>query len=180
MSPSGLLLPRVLGALLLRTRTYAEVSDDANAGIQSGMIVVIAGILEGTVSAAAHGDPAVESTQVLYSVSAALIGWLLWSLLLFAVGARALGHSSEFPRVVRAVALTHAPVLVYGLAAIPGLQLWAGLLLVISLIWFAAALVAAARGVFGVTQVRALIIAGTTLASHEVLHQLFRIFGLVG
>lgn len=180
LAPSGLLLPRVFGALLLRTRAYAEVASDVHAGIQSGMIVVIAGILEGTVSAAVHQDPMVESTQILYSVTAALIGWFLWSFLLFTVGARAFGHSSEFPPVLRVIAFAHAPVLIYGLAAVPGLQRWAGALLVLSLLWFAAALVAAARGVFAVTALRAFVIVGLTLASHEVLRQAFRLFGLVG
>ncbi len=170
----------MLGALLLRTRIYADVAADAYAGIQAGIVVVIAGVLEATVSAAVHEDPTLDSVRILYSVVAAIMGWFLWSLLLFAVGARAFDHSSEFPPVLRAVAFAHTPVLIYGLAAIPGLQLWTGALFLVSLAWFAAALLTAARAVFAVSGQRALAIVAATMASHEVLHQLLRLFGLMG
>jgi hypothetical protein len=66
------------------------------------------------------------------------------------------------------------------LAAIPGVHLWAGLLFFLSLLWFAAALVAAVEGALAVPTRRALLITIVSLVSHEVLHQGLRLFGLMG
>jgi len=173
------LLPRVAGALLLRPRTYREVGEDESAGIQAGLVIVLVGVIEATVLSTAHGAPALDSEQMIYSVLAALIGWLVWSAIVFAVGARLFGHPLDFRAVARAVAFTHAPALVYGIAAVSPFTEWRGLALIASLLWFAAALVACVEGLLQVTTSRALGITAAALVTHEALHQALRLAGLM-
>ena len=109
----------------------------------------------------------------------ALHGWLVWSGILFAVGARLFEEPVEFCPLLRAVAFAHAPGIVYGLAAFPGLTEWAGLILLGSLLWFVAALVACVQGTMAVAPTRALAITGASLLTHEVIHQALRLGGLM-
>ncbi|MGH7896462.1 MAG: hypothetical protein ACREQQ_00800, partial [Candidatus Binatia bacterium] len=132
---SRLLLPRVIGALSLSQRTFAVVAADGSAGVQAGLIVVLAGIVEGSVVSSVHGETTLDTGQLVYSVVAALIGWVVWGGVVYAVSTRIFDHPAELRPVLRAVAFTHAPALVYGLALIPGLTTWAGLLLLLSLLW---------------------------------------------
>jgi hypothetical protein len=173
-----LLLPRVAGALALRPQTYGEVAEDEAAGIQAGLLVVVVGILESSVLAAVH-DEALDMPSVLYGVLAALIGWIVWSAILFAVAARLFEEPIDFRPLLRAVAFAHAPGLVYGLAALPSLTGWAGLLLVVSLLWFVGALFACVRGAVAVGAGRAAAITASALFAHEVLHQALRLGGLM-
>jgi len=172
-------VPRVVGALALRPQTYREIAADESAGIQAGLLVVLLGMIEASMLAAVHGEPAFEMGGVLYCVAAALIGWLVWSGVLFVIGSRVFDEPVEFRPLLRAVAFAHAPGIVYGLAALPGLTQWAGLVLVVSLLWFAAALVACVRGAMDVVPTRALAITGAALLTHEVIHQALRLYGLM-
>lgn len=156
--PSGLLLPRVLGALLLRAETFAEVARDDRAGVQAGLVVLLGGVVEAAVYAAVHGLPAVHSSLIFLWMLAALIGWIFWSILLWLVGVRLFEHAADFTAVARAVAFAHAPTLVYGLGAVAGLTRWEGLIRALSLAWFSGTLLAATRGAFQVPLRRALAI----------------------
>jgi hypothetical protein len=176
---SRLLLPRVVGALLLRPRTYQEVAQDRSAGLQAGLIIVIVGVIEAAVISSVHGDPVLDSERLFYSVLAALFGWIVWSGIVFVVGSRLFEHALDFRAILRAVAFAHAPAIPYGLAALPGLTEWAGLLLVASLLWFAAAMAACVQGAMEVSPGRSFAISGVALASHEVLHQALRLAGLM-
>ena len=168
------------GALLLRPATFREVAGDEFAGVQAGLLVVLVGIVEGTVQASVRGETALDTVQVLYSVVASLIGWVVWGGVVFLVGARLFEYALDFRRVLRAVAFAHSPMLVYGLAAVPPLTRWDGLVWAVSLLWFASALVACVRGVMEVPLGRALGITAVALAGREVVHQALYLLGLAG
>jgi hypothetical protein len=178
---SRLLWPRVLGALLLRVPTYRAVVLDQAASLQAGLVVVTTGVLEAVVRASVHGDATVESTSIVYSVLAALIGWMVWSAIVFVVATRVLTRDFavdlEFRAVTRVVGFAHSPSLLFGLAALPGVSEWAGLVLVVTLAWFVAALAAAVRGLTGAPLGRTLAITGSALLAHEALHQTLRLLG---
>ncbi len=159
----------MVGALLLRPATYREVAVDESAGIQAGLLIVIVGVTEG----------AVRSTALVYSVLAALIGWLVWSAVVSVVAGRLFNHPIAFRVAARAVAFAHAPALVYGLAAVVPSQ-WEGLVWGASLLWFAAALVACVEGLLQVALSRALGVTATALVTHEVIHQALFLAGLMG
>ena len=173
-----LIVPRVAGALALRPATYRDVAADEGAGIQAGLLVVLVGIVEASVQASVHGEP-LASSDVAYCVTAALIGWLVWSGILFAVGARLFEEPVEPKPLSRAVAFAHAPSIVYGVAALPGASHWAGLVLIVSLVWFVGALFACVRGAMNVAPGRAAAITAAALFAHEVLHQALRAGGLM-
>ena len=171
-------MPRVAGALALRPQTYGEVAGDEGAGIQAGLLVVLVGMIEASVLETAHGDT-LDSFSALYGVLAALIGWVVWSGILFVVAARLFEEPVEFRPLLRAVAFAHAPSLVYGAAALPPLTEWAGLILLATLLWFVAALYACARGAVNVSPGRAAAITASALFAHEVLHQVLRLAGMM-
>ena len=171
-------MPRVAGALALRPQTYAEVAHDESAGFQAGLLVVLVGIIEASVLETAHGDT-LDSLSALYGVLAALIGWAVWSGILFVVAARLFDEPIELRPLLRAVAFAHAPSLVYGAAALPPLIGWTGLILVATLLWFVAALFACVRGAVGVSPARAAAITASALFAHEVLHQTLRLAGMM-
>jgi hypothetical protein len=170
----------VIGALLLRAETFRQVAEDESSGIQAGLLVAMAGIVEGSVLSSVHGETTLDATQLLYSTVAAVIGWVVWGGVVFVVGARLFEHPVAFRSLLRAVAFAHAPALIYGFAAIPALTTWAGLLLVLSLVWFAASLVACVQGALQVPLTRALAITAIALVTHEVLHQALRLVGAMG
>jgi len=145
--------------------------------LQAGLVVVTGGMLEAVVRASVHGDPAVESTAIVYAVLAALIGWMVWSAIVFVVATRIFMVEIDFRAVTRAVGIAHSPGLLYGLAAIPGVTAWAGLVLVATLAWFVAALVAAVRGLADAPLGRAIAISGSALLAHEAIHQGLRLVG---
>ena len=177
LDASRLLLPRVAGALLLRSPTYRAVARDEAASIQAGLVVVTTGVLEAAVRASVHGESAAESTALLYAVIAALIGWLVWVTIVFLIASRVFSVSVDFPSTARAIGFAHAPSLLYGLAALPGLVGWAGLVLVVTLAWFVAALAAAIAGLTDSPPGRTLAITGSALLAHEALHQALRLIG---
>jgi len=178
---SRLLWPRVLGALLLRVPTYRAVVLDQAASLQAGLVVVTTGVLEAVVRASVHGDATVESTSIVYSVLAALIGWMVWSAIVFVVATRVFTRDFavdlEFRAVTPVVGFAHSPSLLFGLAALPGVSEWAGLVLVVTLAWFVAALAAAVRGLTDAPLGRTLAITGSALLAHEALHQTLRLLG---
>jgi hypothetical protein len=177
LDASRLLWPRVLGALLLRSSTYRAVAQDEAAALQAGLVVVTTGMLEAVVRASAHGDATVESTAVVYAVLAAMIGWMVWSAVVFAIATRVFTIELEFRSATRAVGFAHSPSLLFGLAALPGVVGWAGLVLVVTLAWFVAALAAAVRGMTDAPLGRAIAITASALLAHEALHQTLRLLG---
>lgn len=174
---SRLLWPRVLGALALSTPTYRAVALDEAASLQAGLVVVTTGMLEAVVRASVHGDATVDSTAIVYSVLAAMIGWMVWSAIVFAVATRVFAVALDFRAVTRAVGFAHSPSLLYGLAAVSGVTEWAGLVLVVTLGWFVAALAAAVRGLADTPLGRTVAITASALLAHEALHQALRLVG---
>jgi hypothetical protein len=163
MRPASLLLPRLIGALSCSASTYRDVARDPYAGLQAGIIVVLAGVIEASVDAAVHGHPQVDALLLATGVVAAVIGWLLWSAILWIAGARMLGHDAEFLMALRGVAFAHATSLPYGLGVIPVLTPWTGLLRVATLLWFVLALYAATRGIFDLDHRQALQVFGVAV-----------------
>jgi hypothetical protein len=119
-----------------------------------------------------------DAREILPAMIAAPIGWLIWGGIVWLVGVRALGHPAEFATVMRAVGLAHAPGLILGFALLPGLAILTGSLYLVSLVWFVAAMVAAASGALAIPFRRAAVVVAVALAAHETLRQGLRLFGL--
>jgi hypothetical protein len=141
-------LPRVLGALSLRPRVFRDIALDRHAGLQADILVVLEGIIEASVDSAIHELPEAEMLLLGGWVLAAAIGWFFWAGIVWFVGSRLFTHEMDFPSVARAVALAHAPSLLYGIALVPGVLQWAGLVYAGALVWFTAAMFAAMRGIY--------------------------------
>ena len=176
---SRLLWPRVLGALSLRVPTYRAVAEDEAASLQAGLIVVTAGVIEAAVGAASHGAATVDSSTIVYAVLAALIGWLLWAAIVFVLATRVFATRLDFRAGSRAVGFAHSPSLAYGLALLPGLLEWDGLVRALTLAWFVAALAAAVRGATDAALGRALVITASALLAHEAMVQALWLLGAI-
>jgi len=173
-----LIWSRLGGVLLLRPQRFAEIAADPSAGPQAGILVLAASALEAASGAALHDDPMPGGGELLLAELAALIGWALWSILIHTIGVRFAGYRAELAAVVRAIGFAHAPSLILAIGLVPGAALTVGTLYVIALLWFAAALVAAVRGVFSLPFRPALVLAGGALLAHELVRQAMRFAGL--
>jgi len=170
--PARLLLPRLLGALSCRVATFREVAADPYAGIQSGIIVVIVGMLEAAAHARLHDPPELATIEVMFYVLASLIGCVMWTVILWLTGTRIFGHAVEFGGVLRAVAFAYATSLPFGLAAVPVLVPWNGLLRATTGLWFVFAMYGATRGLFDAAHRRAAAILGVSLAARLLVELL--------
>jgi hypothetical protein len=170
-----LLLPRILGALLLRADVYAGIGRDPRATPQAAIVVFVVAVLEASATAAAHGETVLDGARLLIALVAGIVGWSVWTLLLHAVGVRGFSLPAETGAIARGVGLAHAPGLLLGFALVPGADLLTGTLYALSILWFGAALHAAVRGLFALPPARALGIVALALVAHEALRQAVRL-----
>ncbi|MEA2624245.1 MAG: hypothetical protein QOD06_290 [Candidatus Binatota bacterium] len=173
-SVSALLLPRIVGALALRARTFAEVAADPAAGFQAAFIVLLAAVFEAAIDAAEHGQTAIDGGPLTIAVFAATIGWLVWTLL--AYGAlRVLGPAVELGGLTRAIGFAHAPSLLFGLALLPGVRLLTGTLYIVTNLWFLAAVVQAIGGASSAPPRQVLRVAAIAMVAHVLLQVVGRL-----
>jgi hypothetical protein len=103
---------RLLGALRLEASTYEEVEHDADALWQAAVVVALGGVAEGVllVQSGGWGAPVV-------SLIGGFLGWFAASGVVWLVGVRLMGCSSDFAELLRALGFATAPriLLVAGL-----------------------------------------------------------------
>jgi hypothetical protein len=173
-----LLLPRILGALLIRADVYAGIGTEPRATPQAAIVVFLVAVLEASATAAVHGETVLDGARLLVALVAGVVGWSVWTLLLHGVAVRGFSLPAETGAIARVVGLAHAPGILMGLSLVPGAEILTGTLYAISILWFGAAMHAAVRGLFGVSPARALAIVALALVAHEALRQAVRMAGL--
>ena len=179
---SAPLVPRIFGALSLRQATFAGVAVDPGAGFQAGLLMILIGTLEAVAHAAGHELETIPAEMLITGIFSALIGWMMWSVIVWAVACRGFGHDGDLTAAVRVVAFAHAPALLYGFGALNVLAPWLGLIRLVTFAWFIAALFAAIRGWLGLTVRRAALLVVVVFAVwifvEEVLPWAFRLVPL--
>jgi Yip1 domain len=130
---------RIVGALRLETRTFEEVEADQTATSQALAVVVLAG------ASTAIGVAGLRPGLLVTTLIAAIVGWLLWSLLTFLIGAKLLPERDtnvDIGQMLRVLGFAAAPGLFGILGIIPFLG---GIVRVVIWIWQLIATVIAVR-----------------------------------
>ena len=89
MAGSSGLISRMIRAIKLQSALYEEVEADKSANTQAGIVVVIASIAA-AIGAGLSSLSAGGLLAAVWGLIAALLGWLLWALIVYWVGAKLL------------------------------------------------------------------------------------------
>lgn len=134
---------RMLRAARLDAGLYSEVKADEGAMGQAALVVVISSVAAGLGSFGRGG------AAILVGTAMALLGWFIWSLLVFVIGAKVLPEpqtASSFPALLRAAGFATAPGAIRVFGLLPGI---AGLVFLIAALWMIAAMIIAVRQALG-------------------------------
>ena len=115
MSP---FVERMIRAAKLDVRLYEEVEADRTATLQSMMVIILSSVATGIGAARAGG------IALLSGTIAALIGWLIWSYLVFFIGTKILPErhtDADYGELLRTIGFASSPGLIRILGIIPGL-----------------------------------------------------------
>jgi hypothetical protein len=105
---------RVIGALKLDAGVYDEIEHDPAALGQAAVVVALAALAEGLAAVGAGG------TSLLFrGVISGLVGWLLSTAIIWAIGVKGFGHTSNFPELLRTLGFASAPKLILAAGVLP-------------------------------------------------------------
>lgn len=124
------IVDRMRGAALLDVATYEEVEHDTTATGQAAVVVALAAI------AAAIGNAFRSGPGLVGGLVAYLVGWALWSGIIYLVGTRVFGGTATWGEVLRTFGFAQAPGLLLVAGFVP---LLGGLLQFAVSIWVAVA-----------------------------------------
>jgi hypothetical protein len=128
---------RMLRAAKLEVPLYEEVEADVTATNQALLVVVLGAVASGIGAAIGAGmatGPAAGNPggSLIGGVISALIGWAVWSYVLFFVGTRFMGGTASYGELLRTLGFSESPLLLLILSFIPVLG---GLLSLVVGIW---------------------------------------------
>jgi hypothetical protein len=130
------LTDRMIRAARLDTSLYNEVEADVNANTQALMVVVLAALAGGIGAAIGaqlsnQGGGAVVG-GLIGGILAELIGWAVWSFVMYFVGTRLFGGTATYGELLRTLGFAYSPGVLLILRFIPFLG---GLIALIVGIW---------------------------------------------
>lgn len=110
---------RMIGAAKLNVATYEEVEADTGATGQAMAVVVLAAISSGIGQLGQGGIPGMIGGAI-----GALIGWFVWALVTFVVGAKILPEpetQSNVGELLRTIGFASSPGILYAVGGVPGI-----------------------------------------------------------
>jgi hypothetical protein len=156
MAASGGLISRMIRAIKLESALYEEVEHDKSANTQAGIVVLIVSLATaigaGLMSLSGGGF-----LSAVWSLITALVGWLLWALVVYIIGAKLIkGKQTEssWGEVARTVGFANSAGIFRILAFIPVVG-W--LISIVASIWVLVAGVIGIRAALDFTTGRAII-----------------------
>jgi len=132
---------RMLGAARLDPATFEEVEADRSATPQAAGVVVLSSVAAG-IGAMGHGGPA---PGLLVGTLAALVGWLIWATLTWAIGTKLLPVAetkADVGELLRTIGFAAAPGVLRVGGVVPGVG---PLIVLAGSIWMLAATVVGVR-----------------------------------
>jgi len=129
------LTDRMVRAARLETSLYNEVEADLSATQQALTVVVIVAIAGGigsALGAAIAGRPAAVAGGLIGGIIAELLGWLVWSYVMYLVGTRVFHGTATYGELLRTLGFASSPGVLNILRFIPVLG---GLISLIVGIW---------------------------------------------
>jgi hypothetical protein len=131
---------RMIGAAKLDARVYEEVEADTSALGQAMAVVVLASLAAGIGGIAHKGI-----MGLILGTVVALVGWFIWALLIYFIGAKLLPEpqtSSNVGELLRTIGFADTPGLLHIMGLVPILG---GVIGIVVSIWMLIAMVVAVR-----------------------------------
>ena len=131
---------RMVRAARLDPAVYEEVEADTTAMGQAIGVVVLSSLAAGIGAFGTQG-----AAGLLVGTIGALLGWLLWALLIYLIGAKLMPEpqtETDYQELLRTIGFSSTPGLIRIFGVIPGLQL---ILSLVATIWMLVAMVVAVR-----------------------------------
>jgi len=119
---SASLPDRMLRAARLSVPLYEEVEADTTATNQALTVVVIVALASGigaAVSASMNGAGGNVIGQLIGGIISALLGWAIWSFVIFFVGTRIFGGTATYGELLRTLGFAETPGVLTLLVFIP-------------------------------------------------------------
>lgn len=135
LGTSASLTDRMLRAARLDVALYNEVEADLNATTQALTVVVISALAGGigaAIGAAIAGRPAGIAGGLVGGILADLIGWAVWSYVMYFVGTRFFGGTATWGELLRTLGFAYSPGVLQILRFIPVVG---GIITLIVAIW---------------------------------------------
>jgi len=136
------LIERAIGAARLDATVYEEIEADAGALGQAMTVVAAAAVASG-IGSSVSSD--VAGPGIVFGILGALIGWFVWALTVYVIGAKAMPEPSthaDMGQLLRTTGFAAAPGVAGIVGVVPGIG---GLLLLVVSLWQLAAMVIAVR-----------------------------------
>lgn len=161
---------RIAGSFLLNSRVFEDIERDPSALIQATLVVVAAGMARGIGAFGTEG-----MAGLIGSPAVGVATWLVAGSIIWAVGVKRFGCSSDLPELLRTLGFAAAPLLLLALGALPlgeaHSSLW-----IAAHSWAAIALVVAVREALDVSTRGALAACVFAIAVGFVLLALLGLF----
>lgn len=135
LGTSASLTDRMLRAARLDVALYNEVEADLNATTQALTVVVISALAGGigtAIGAAMAGRPVGIVGGLVGGILAELIGWAVWSYVMYFVGTRFFGGTATYGELLRTLGFAYSPGVLQILRFIPVLG---GIITLVVFIW---------------------------------------------
>ncbi len=126
---SSSFLNRMIRASKLEVLLYEEVEADITATQQALQVVVLVAVASG-IGQAGSGRNVIA--QILFGLVTALLGWAVWSYVMYLVGTRLMGGTATYGELLRTLGFAESPGVLFILGIIPGVG---GLIRAIAGIW---------------------------------------------
>jgi hypothetical protein len=134
-STSPSITDRMMRAARLEVPLYEEVEADTTATNQALLVVVIVAVAAGLGSAIGAGITGQGSALVgrlIGGILSALLGWAVWSYVIYFVGTRIFGGTATYGELLRTLGFAETPGVLYIFGFIPVLG---GLIALVAFIW---------------------------------------------
>jgi hypothetical protein len=129
------LTDRMIRAARLDVALYNEVEADLSATSQALTVVIISSVaagIGGAIAGAIAGRPSAIIGGLIGGIVAALLGWLVWSYVMYFVGTRMFGGTATYGELLRTTGFATSPGVLRILSFIPVVG---GLISLVVAIW---------------------------------------------
>lgn len=110
------LADKMIRAAKLDVQLYEEVEKDAEATKEAFLIVLIGAICNGIGSIGVLG-----AKGIIAGLISAIIGWGLWSVVIFLIGVKVFKHTSDMGELLRCLGFAYSPNVLSILGVIPAI-----------------------------------------------------------
>lgn len=109
---------RLVAVLRLDTTVFEEVEHDQEATAQAALVIVLASLAQGLGGLVAPSIPALIG-GLIGIVVAGFVGWLIATGVIWAIGVKLMGCTSDFGELLRTMGFATAPKILFLLGVLP-------------------------------------------------------------